>query len=363
MPRNGSGTYSRSQSDYVFDTVIDETKVNDELDDVATALTGSIAKDGQTTTTALIPFASGIKTDTVSENTSGVGVTADSVLLKDGSITLGTAGTLTFEGATADAFETTLTVTDPTADRTITLPDGTGTVAFNDAASASAAGLVELATTAETETGTDATRAVTPDGLHDMTTISGAAWVLDEDNMVSDSATKLPTQQSVKAYTDTVDARVDTLVPVEEDVKATTSGDVEWTGLPADVYEIIIHFNNVSTSSTGNILVQLGDATTGGYVTTNYITGTTGGNSSTSGFVLQAGDAGAGLHGQMRITAMDRSAFRYTGSHGAWRTSSNSAVSGGGYSILAGVVDRVKITTTSGSLDAGAAALSYTRRP
>ena len=33
-----------------------------------------------------------------------------------------------FEGSTADAYETTLTVTDPTADRTITLPNETGTV-------------------------------------------------------------------------------------------------------------------------------------------------------------------------------------------------------------------------------------------
>ena len=37
-------------------------------------------------------------------------------------------GTIVFEGATSDAFETTLTVTDPTADRTITLPNSTGTV-------------------------------------------------------------------------------------------------------------------------------------------------------------------------------------------------------------------------------------------
>ena len=37
---------------------------------------------------------------------------------------------LTFEGATANDFETTLAVTDPTADRTITLPDATGTVAL-----------------------------------------------------------------------------------------------------------------------------------------------------------------------------------------------------------------------------------------
>ena len=33
-----------------------------------------------------------------------------------------------FEGATADAYETTLLATDPTADRTITLPNVTGTV-------------------------------------------------------------------------------------------------------------------------------------------------------------------------------------------------------------------------------------------
>ena len=39
--------------------------------------------------------------------------------------------TLVFEGATADAYETTLTVTDPTSsDKTITLPDATGTVSL-----------------------------------------------------------------------------------------------------------------------------------------------------------------------------------------------------------------------------------------
>jgi len=37
---------------------------------------------------------------------------------------------ITFEGATADSYETTLQVTDPTADRTITFPDSTGTVAL-----------------------------------------------------------------------------------------------------------------------------------------------------------------------------------------------------------------------------------------
>jgi hypothetical protein len=39
-------------------------------------------------------------------------------------------GSVVFEGATANAFETTLSVTDPTADRTITLPNASGTVAL-----------------------------------------------------------------------------------------------------------------------------------------------------------------------------------------------------------------------------------------
>jgi hypothetical protein len=39
-------------------------------------------------------------------------------------------GSIVFEGATANDFETTLTITDPTADRTITFPDDTGTVAL-----------------------------------------------------------------------------------------------------------------------------------------------------------------------------------------------------------------------------------------
>jgi len=44
-------------------------------------------------------------------------------------------GGIQFEGATADAYETTLTVVDPTADRTITLPNATGTVTLDGVAS------------------------------------------------------------------------------------------------------------------------------------------------------------------------------------------------------------------------------------
>ena len=45
-------------------------------------------------------------------------------------VTINAQNAIVFEGATADSHETTLTITDPTADRTITLPDTTGTVAL-----------------------------------------------------------------------------------------------------------------------------------------------------------------------------------------------------------------------------------------
>ena len=50
--------------------------------------------------------------------------------IKTDGVLLNTGNTLRFEGSTADAHETTLTVTNPTADRTITLPNATGTVAL-----------------------------------------------------------------------------------------------------------------------------------------------------------------------------------------------------------------------------------------
>jgi hypothetical protein len=139
MPYNGSGSFNytaNSVQPAVDDTTIDSSDFNDSMTELETALSSVICLDGQSTTSAAIPFGQGIETDTIAEASANSGVTVDSVLLKDGGIALGTAGTVVFEGATADAFETTLTVTDPTADRTITFPDETGTVVLASSDSA-----------------------------------------------------------------------------------------------------------------------------------------------------------------------------------------------------------------------------------
>jgi hypothetical protein len=68
------------------------------------------------------------------------------------------SGSMVFEGATANDHETTLAVTDPTADRTITLPDATGTVALtnNKLSDFAATSSSELAGIISDETGTGA---------------------------------------------------------------------------------------------------------------------------------------------------------------------------------------------------------------
>ncbi len=126
-------------------------------------------------------------------DSAGGTVTIDDHLIVSGNLTVsGTTTTVdsttisiqnsfVFEGATDDAYETTLTTVDPTADRTLSLPNATDT-------------LVGKATT-DTLTNKTLTSAVLNTG------VSGSA-VVDEDNMASDSATKVPTQQSVKAYVD-----------------------------------------------------------------------------------------------------------------------------------------------------------------
>ena len=133
------------------------------------------------------------------------------------------ASPLVFEGATADAHETTLAFTDPTADRTITFFNATDTLVgkattdtltnksidletntltgslaeFNSALQSNS---FTSLTGSETLTNKTLTSPVLTSAVLN-TAVSGSA-VLDEDDMSSNSATKLATQQSIKAYVD-----------------------------------------------------------------------------------------------------------------------------------------------------------------
>jgi len=134
---------------------------------------------------------------------------------------LNSASPLVFEGATADENETTWAFTDPTGDRTISIPDATDTLigkattdtltnkTFDLGSNTLTGSLAEFnaalqgdsfATLADSLTLTNKTftsPTITSGVLN--TSVSGSAFK-DEDNMASNSATSVSSQQSIKAY-------------------------------------------------------------------------------------------------------------------------------------------------------------------
>ena len=137
-------------------------------------------------------------------------------------------GSIIFEGDTDDSYETTLSVTDPTADRTITLPNVTGTVSIIDAT--------------ETLTNKTLTTPTITSGVFN-TGVSGSA-VLDEDDLSSNSATVAATQQSIKAY-------IDNQITAQDLDIAPDSG----TGQSIDLNSETLTFSggsNIASSATSN---------------------------------------------------------------------------------------------------------------
>ena len=143
---------------------------------------------------------------------------------------------IVFEGATDDANETTLVVTDPTADRTITLPNLTGTVS--------------LLTATETLTNKTLTAPTLTSAVLN-TAVSGTA-ILDEDNMASDSATQLATQQSIKAF---VEAQV-----TAEDLDITTDSGTIAIDLDSETLTVA-GGTGIDTTGSGNTITVAIDST------------------------------------------------------------------------------------------------------
>ena len=187
------------------------------------------------------------------------------------------ASPLVFEGATADAYETTLAFTDPTADRTITFFNATDTLvgkATTDTLTNKSidlenntltGSLAEFNSALQSNSFTSLTgseiltnKTLTTPTLTSAvlnTGVSGSA-VLDEDDMNSNSATKLATQQSIKAYVDAtvtaddVDIAADSGSNIAIDLDSEVLTLAGGTGLGSVASGNTITFNIDSTVTT-----------------------------------------------------------------------------------------------------------------
>ena len=186
-----------------------------------------------------------------------------------------------------------------------------------------AEGLVELATTAEVQTGTDTTRAITPAGLR------GGALVL-------------------------------------ETVATATGTSVDFTSIPAWVKRITVMFAGVSTNGTNFIDIQIGDS--GGIETTGYtgaqtniIGGGTGGNNySGDAFELRYNGTVYALSGHFVLTLLNSATNLWVGSgvHGIDSGLAATCFSAG-QKTLSGVLDRLRISAGGDTFDAGSINIMY----
>ena len=132
-------------------------------------------------------------------------------------------------------------------------------------------------------------------------------------------------------------------------VATTTGTAIDFTGIPSGAKRITVIFQAMSVNTNVDYLVQIGSTTfsTTGYNSisneTNQANGTTG-VSSTAGFALRGSNASELISGIMTIANI--SSNTWISSHTA-RKSTTNALFGAGDGTTSGVLDRVRITTTT----------------
>jgi hypothetical protein len=144
---------------------------------------------------------------------------------------------------------------------------------------------------------------------------------------------------------------------------STSGTSIDFTGIPSWAKRITVIFNTVSTSGTSNKLVQLGSGTiqNTGYVSGSVITFASVANSGsvTTGMVLNTPSAASSASLQMILTNI--SGFIWVASHAGIIETAGTSIQGGGVVTLSGALDRVRITTVSGTdtFDAGSINVLY----
>jgi hypothetical protein len=156
-----------------------------------------------------------ITTNTIDETTAGSGVTIDSVLLKDDVV-----NATDVETGSISANDGTTAATIANSTGVVTVPSAVLTTA--DINGGTADGVVIGGSTPAAATVTTAT-ANTSLNIAGTTTVTS---ILDEDNMASNSATSLATQQSIKTYVDAQVGTVDTLAEVLANGNTTGGNDI-----------------------------------------------------------------------------------------------------------------------------------------
>lgn len=329
MARNGSGTYSLLNNTAYPATngvTLLSADWNAELADIATALTGSVAADGQTPMTGNLPMggnrvtgvaAAAALTDATNEND----VQSGRLLYLTG-----TAGTNTVTAALS-GFTTYAT---GNAFRFVAAGTNTGAVTLN---------INSIAAKAITKNGTVALQ-------------GGEIQSGQVVNVVYDGTQfQLVDNDRLTAAT----------------VQASTSGtSIDFASIPTWAKRVTLSLAGVSTNGTSALLVQIGAGAVSavsyvGNATAVQNAAATSISAITTGFGIVSGAAANLISGSLVLTLVDAAT-------GTWVASGNFAQSAGsffsmtaGHKVLSGTLDRVRLTTITGAdtFDAGSVNILY----
>ena len=376
-----NAAYTGAAGEITVDTTLNKVLLHDGSTAGGAATVGNLQGNIQLGKTAAgeIDTSSG----NLTIDSAGGTVTVDDNLVVSGNLTVSGSTTtvdsttisiqnaFVFEGATDDAFETTLTTVDPTADRTISLPNATGTIVLQDTTDTltnktialgsntvsgttaqfnSALSDGSFATLAGTETLTNKT--LTSAVLN--TAVSGSA-ILDEDDLSSNSATQLATQQSIKAY---VDAQV---TASDLDFQADSGG-----ALSIDLDSETMTFTGgtgIDTSGSGNAVTFAIDSTVATLTGTQTLTNKTINTASNTITIVEAdiSDLQSYITASSSDTLTNKTIALGSNTVSGTTAQFNSALSDGSFVTLAGTETLTNKTLTSPTITGtGAIAGTFT---
>jgi len=147
---------------------------------------------------------------------------------------------------------------------------------------------------------------------------------------------------------------------------ASTSGtSIDFTSIPSWVKRITVMFSGVSTNGSGNYQIQIGSGsvTTSGYLgSTGYFTSGTAVAAATAGFIIYSPSGAAVVaHGTSTLVLVNAATNTWAASSVMASSQAAQMLFGAGSISLAGALDRVRVTTSTGTdtFDAGTINILY----
>lgn len=178
--------------------------------------------------------------------------------------------------------------------------------------------------------------------------------------LVGDSATQTLTNKTLTSPTITGGSLSGTSGAItRETAQASTSGtSIDFTGIPSWAKRVTVMFNSVSTTGSSPVQIQIGNTTftTTGYDSATQQSGTT--TVSTTGLIVGGAASGDALLGSAVLCNITGNGWVVSGTV---KGSSGNVWAFGGAITIGAVLDRVRITTITGSptFDAGTINIMY----